>query len=892
MMYNKDIVVSLIYILSEEASCNAKTGSLLKLQDIAADKVELIICSEDKSLTDDAAAQFAKWPNVRISESYDINAVGDVNGHFVTVIKAGSSFGPSYLSSMVKYLESVHGYKLAIPAKKHEGEDVNDVFSRIKSTLPYLEINFNTQYNCLPYFLEGTWIDSSYWKNGPLRTDIRYETEKAFLFDIMLKEMKMLYVNEQIYEFHEASEDSTVFFEGYYQAEWYYEAIDKFWVPYLESMNGKVPAIIQTQAIYALNNRVEANLNNLNKHCVPIEEAEDYLWSWSKVLKHIDDEIIMNSHNLAFCGKKFYVQELFMKIKYHDESYRLSRYYLNGKPYYGAAGVLAASGISQKVNIQFMDYRDGKLAIDGTLSGIYDIEEGHFYVETENGIIEVEKRERYSHTKLFGISFYKRISFRVVIPVENVERQSIAFKYSVGEWEDLLRISFDSHTSCLSGKFKNSYWTFGENYMAAYKFSTIVIYKIRKRSVFKREMKLWFEMLMSRKLETYKFLLVRMAYFICKPFMKRKPVWMFIDKIYKAGDSSEYIFKYASAQNDGIKKYYLVDKKCPDCKRLKAEGYKPLIRRSIKHRLIFLYADMMVISNSTVFAFNDYSMSASAHVRDLIHFHVACVQHGMSIQKIAIAQNRLRDNTRLYFCASKYEIENLSRPVYDYAGFNALKLTGVPRYDGLINDDKRQILITPTWRMQASVPVTRNEGVARDYNPLFKETDYYRIYNSLINDTRLLDAARKYNYRIAYVLHPIVSPQVDDFDKNDYVDIIPSTGDMSYEKVFRESSLMVTDYSGVQFDFAYMRKPLVYLHHDDIPQHYEEGTYHYDTMAFGEICHNNDELIDTLIDYMKNNCVMKDEYRARADDFFEFSDHNNCKRIYDVMIDYQKNVIE
>ena len=230
--------------------------------------------------------------------------------------------------------------------------------------------------------------------------------------------------------------------------------------------------------------------------------------------------------------------------------------------------------------------------------------------------------------------------------------------------------------------------------------------------------------------------------------------------------------------------------------------------------------------------------------------------------------------------------------MYDYAGFNALKLTGVPRYDGLINDDKRQILITPTWRMQASVPVTRNEGVARDYNPLFKETDYYRIYNSLINDTRLLDAARKYNYRIAYVLHPIVSPQVDDFDKNDYVDIIPSTGDMSYEKVFRESSLMVTDYSGVQFDFAYMRKPLVYLHHDDIPQHYEEGTYHYDTMAFGEICHNNDELIDTLIDYMKNNCVMKDEYRARADDFFEFSDHNNCKRIYDVMIDYQKNVIE
>ena len=891
-MCNKDIAVSVIYTLSDEAP-NNKTDESLKAQDIESDRVELIICTDDKAAGESAAQEFSHWPNVRVADSADLNHTTDlVSGKYVTFIKAGSSFDATYLSGMVSCLQKNPEYNLAMPVKKHQGDNENDVFSRVKSRQPYLTVDFNFKFNCLPHFLEGTWFASSYWTGTPLRTDIKYEVEKAFIFDVILKEMKMLYVNGQVYEFAEASEDNIVFYEGYYEAEWYYEAIDRFWVPFLESIEGNVPAIIQIQAIYALNNRVDANLNNLNKHCVPIEEAEDYLWSWSRILEHIDDEIIMNSQNLPFGGKKFYVMQLFLKIKYHDETYRLSRCYSNGKPYYGACGVQVLSGQSQKVNIQFMEYRDGKLAIDGTLSGIYDIEKGHFYVETSNGRMEVEIRERYSHTKLFGISIYKRISFRIEVPVEDVNRQTISFRYSIGSWNDLIKISFESHTSCVSDKFKNSYWTFGEHhYMAVYKFSRIVIYKIRKRSVLKRELKLWWEMLRSHSKETYKFLLVRMAYFAFKPFMKRKPIWMFTDKIYKAGDSSEYIFKYASAQHDGIKKYYLVDKKCPDCKRLKEEGYKPLIRRSMKHRLIFLYADMMIISNSTVFAFNDYSMSASAHVRDLIHFHVVCVQHGMSIQKIAIAQNRLRDNTRLYFCASKYEIENLSKPIYDYAGFDALKLTGVPRYDGLINEDKRQILISPTWRMQASVPVTRNEGVARDYNPLFKETDYYRIYNSLINDSRLLDAAREYNYRIAYVLHPIVSPQADDFDKNDYVDIIPSIGGMSYEKVFRESSLMVTDYSGVQFDFAYMRKPLVYLHHDDIPQHYEEGTFHYDTMAFGEICHNNDELIDTLIEYMKNNCVMKDEYRARADDFFEFSDHNNCKRIYDIMLDYQRNII-
>ena len=240
---------------------------------------------------------------------------------------------------------------------------------------------------------------------------------------------------------------------------------------------------------------------------------------------------------------------------------------------------------------------------------------------------------------------------------------------------------------------------------------------------------------------------------------------------------------------------------------------------------------MMIVSNSTVFAFNDLTMQGSSYFRDICDFHVVCVQHGLSVQKIAIAQNRLRDNTRLYFCASPVEIENLSRPVYDYVGYDALKLTGVPRYDGLKNDDKKQIMISPTWRMQSAMLVSKNEGVARDYNEHFKDTSYFKVFNALINDKRLLDAADKYGYRIKFVLHPIVSPQVDDFDKNDRVDIIPAIGDMSYEKMFCESSLMVTDFSGIQFDFAYMRKPLVYLHHNDIPQHYEEGAYHYDTMA-------------------------------------------------------------
>ena len=77
-----------------------------------------------------------------------------------------------------------------------------------------------------------------------------------------------------------------------------------------------------------------------------------------------------------------------------------------------------------------------------------------------------------------------------------------------------------------------------------------------------------------------------------------------------------------------------------------------------------------------------------------------------------------------------------------------------------------------------------------------------------------------------------------------------------------------------------MRKPVVYYHPDALPPHYEEGGLIYETMGFGPICKDNEQIVDTLCEYMENGCQTKEEYIKRADDFFAFNDHNNCERIY------------
>lgn len=680
---------------------------------------------------------------------------------------------------------------------------------------------------------------------------------------------------------------------------WYLNTIE-YWRNMMDEYikeEGGIPEECQILIARQIYEMIAANLDNQNKHLFEGSEAEGILWELGEILTYLDDKVILDTKMFPIKGKDaFCFRWIYLILKYRDNGLQFDFWkedvILEGaKPekkfVFGYRGISTGFLDKQTADVQFMDVVDNKLVIEGRLSPILRMNNSEFGIRVGTEFYPAVYTERYAHTKAFGVTIFKRYAFTIEIPLTG-KTQNLEF-LTKGKWGECeVTTQFDSHFSRVSKRFKHGYWHMTKD-LVLYPDKAAFLIK-RKHMLWLRELMLWGDMLRTRQKEIIKFIPVRM-FLHSRKIWKHRPIWLFIDKIYKAGDSSEYIYRYAMEKKDGIRKYYLVDKECPDYERLCKDGYKPVIRRSLKHRMVFLSADMIIISNSTVYAFNDMKIKGSAYIRDLMNFHTVCVQHGMSVQKIAVAQNRLRDNIRLYFCASPYEIENLSKPIYGYENTNALKLTGVPRYDGLVNRDKKQILISPTWRMQAAVQVTKNEGVARDYNPYFKETTYYKVFNSLINDERLISAAKKYGYRIAYVLHPIVSPQVGDFDKNEYVDIIPAIGDMSYEKMFCESSLMVTDFSGIQFDFAYMRKPLVYLHHKDIPQHYEEGTFHYDTMAFGEICHDNDELITLLCEYMENGCKMKPEYIHRADDFFAFNDHNNCQRIYDVMLDYQKNVI-
>jgi CDP-glycerol glycerophosphotransferase (TagB/SpsB family) len=110
--------------------------------------------------------------------------------------------------------------------------------------------------------------------------------------------------------------------------------------------------------------------------------------------------------------------------------------------------------------------------------------------------------------------------------------------------------------------------------------------------------------------------------------------------------------------------------------------------------------------------------------------------------------------------------------------------------------------------------------------------------------------------------------------------------DAGYEELLVRSDLMVTDFSGVQYDFAYMGKPVVYFHPDELPSQYGHGAMNFETMGFGEVVRTVEQAADILCDYMRRDCTIEPRFAARIDDFFEYRDDHNCARILADYVEY------
>lgn len=687
------------------------------------------------------------------------------------------------------------------------------------------------------------------------------------------------------------------------QTDWYLEQLRQLVRQVTEQYQDGLPADEQLHLLRELIIRFDANKNQNDKYVLNEEQLHEFMELAGETLQQIDDEWLISGTKIwKGYGLSFALQEKFLHLKYKDLK---EEYYLTDPKEAGKEqkypvririqGRELPNQILPRVCLDVVNETKDALVLDCSSPYFLKGPEVQWEVLWNHQVISYQETKRYNDTLYFGVDDYRGYTFQIVLKKKDFkEKNTLQFALNVNGKRILHPIITRRFTSRITSQLNCSYWCFDQYVMTFNKGTvkkTIRIEKCSGLGHLKRELVFWEDILKKslKKADTVRpeMLKERLLYWLSYPVYHKKNIWLTFDKIYKGGDCGEYFYKYALTRKDtDVVPVYVMNQDAEDTKRLRKEGYQPLIHGTRKHRLMYLHAKMVFATHAGLYNFNGISNEEISYLQDLISADAVCIQHGLSVQDLAFNANQAFNNNKLYYCASKYEVKNLLQPQYGYLDPSAVRLKGLARFDGLVSRDQKQILITPTWRNYIALcPNAKNES--RPYSKLFKDTDYYKIYNSLITDHKLLDTAKKTGYKLIYLVHPNIGEQAVDFEKKEGVEIVSALG-VNYEKILCESSLMLTDYSGVQFDFAYMRKPVVYYHPPKLPPHYVEGGFFYDTQGFGEICTEHQELVDTLCAYMESGCALKPFYRDRQDDFFAFSDHENCKRIFEDAYAWQK----
>ncbi|EDO6879436.1 capsular biosynthesis protein, partial [Campylobacter coli] len=262
------------------------------------------------------------------------------------------------------------------------------------------------------------------------------------------------------------------------------------------------------------------------------------------------------------------------------------------------------------------------------------------------------------------------------------------------------------------------------------------------------------------------------------------------------------------------------------------------------------------------------------------------LQHGVILNDLSRWLNSKKIN--LFITSTRAEYDSIVNDYNHYKfGKKEAILTGFARHDTLLKNNNKsnikQILIMPTWRVNI-VSVTINSGI-RELKENFKQSEYFQKWNSLLNSVSLKKLCELYSYTIVFNPHPNIMPYLKEFNIPPYIKI--ANQDESLQVLFCNSSLMITDYSSVAFEMAYLEKLVIYYqfdHEEFFTSHtLQKGYFDYKKDGFGPVVENEENLLKELEILLQNNCKSFGIYKDNIDSTFVFKDSKCCERIYKIL---------
>ncbi len=871
-------------------------------QNIGFENVQLILIddgSQDSSgeICDQYAAQYPENIVVVHKENGGVSSARNeglkyVEGAYVNFTDADDILEFNTLEVMYNYLEEnkrwidLVAVKLKFFGVRKGDHTLNYRFGK-KSRI----VDLRQEYHCIQLSISGILVKSECFCNRKFDRKLAYAEDAQLVIDILMDKMQYGLVRGASYQYRKRDTGNSAVDLGRKKPIYYVPYLQRFILYSLENAmkrKGYIPRFVQYTCMYDLQWRLN-QYPLVEPNVLLPKEEEAYKILLRKVLQYIDDKIILEQRNI---GNNYKMAILSAKESNQDRK-EIAFYPNDARIFINEIPSAAAS--SYTMSFEFAELLPEEVVIEGHTRFFVEFEQVEIILKawkeetiiTEYQAILSDREEKCTFCMDEVITQAKGFQFRIAR--EELPEKVDLELYLRYQGNDILcrNISLGKFFP-VSKKMRKCY-LYQNGMILQYSEGRIQLLKTDEKRIVKKCEKEFLQEILSKNNKMLdRAWLARKLYQTLKP-LKKKELWLISDRIKKADDNGEAFFTYMNTigKTKDIDTYFVLDKDSDDYERLRKIG-KVVPYHSTKHKILSLLCDKVVSAQADDYVFNRF-FNLSYLYKDILHRQkFIFLQHGVIKDDLSRWLARANKNISMFVTTTRMEYQSILDCAYHYDE-RQVKCTGLPRYDYLYDDSKDKNIITfmPTWRSY----LAGNFDVAKDSRALkegFENSSYCKMYQEVFSDIRLHQAAQKHQYQIRLMLHPTMPREcIEYFGCNDCIEILDR--DTRYRDLFADSKLVVTDYSSAVFDFAYLRKPVLYYQQDvdeffSGKHTYDKGYFDYERDGFGEVEYTTENLINRIIEYMQSGCQLKEVYKDRIEKTFPYNDKENCRRVYEEIV--------
>ncbi|MEI7745159.1 MAG: CDP-glycerol glycerophosphotransferase family protein [Chloroflexota bacterium] len=366
--------------------------------------------------------------------------------------------------------------------------------------------------------------------------------------------------------------------------------------------------------------------------------------------------------------------------------------------------------------------------------------------------------------------------------------------------------------------------------------------------------------------------------------------WVLQDRLQDADDNGERLFEHLRANHPEINTWFVLEAGTPDWRRLAAAGERRLVAYgSRRWKALMLNASWLLSSHA------DLPVVRPAPVLAILGeptWKFAFLQHGVIKDDLSPWLNQR--GIDLFVVSTGAELASVAGDGTGYAvTAKETRLTGLPRFDRLLErgrvtppDLARLVLVAPTWRAWLTQPLERGSQ-RRDLGAELPGSDYLRRWMAILRSPEIEAVIRARGWRLGFMPHPNLQQILPSVDLPEHVERLSFAGS-DVQGLYARTALLVTDYSSVAFNTAYLDRPVVYYQFDRdrvlSGAHVgRRGYFDYERDGFGPVATDHDAAVAAILAAIERGPRPAPEHGARISATFPVRDGGACERVVDAV---------